>query len=86
MNTDKLIHKFENIFNLSKKKQEKKQDKLLKIIGKLQEKKSELEREVIKESKIDDTSTRYHDLSQELKVVSKLIKKAKKTGLILLDC
>jgi hypothetical protein len=35
----------------------------------------------MEESKTDDTSTRYHDLSKELKVLSELIKKAKKKAL-----
>ena len=79
MNTNKLIHKLEDFLGLSKKKQGKKHDKLLKIIGKLKNKKSKLEVDVINESKIDETSTRYHELSQELKIVSRLIKKARKT-------
>jgi hypothetical protein len=79
MNTNKLIGKLDKFFNLSIKKQEKKHEKLLKIIERLEFKKSQLEIEVINESKSDETSNRYHELSQELKVISKLIKKAKKT-------
>ena len=78
MGTNKLIGKLEDYFDLSKKKQEQKQDKLLKIIEKLESKKTSLEAEVIQESKIDDTSARYQELSRELKVISRLIKKAKK--------
>lgn len=81
MNTDKLIRKLEDFFSLSEKKQEIKHDKLSKIIEKLESKKSKLETRVIDESKIDETSSKYHDLSQELKVVSRLIKKAKKQDL-----
>jgi Mg2+ and Co2+ transporter CorA len=78
MGTSKLTDKLEDFFDLSKSKQKKKHDKLLKIIQKLEEKKSSLEQKVIKESGIDETSTRFHDLRKELNVVSKLIKKAKK--------
>ena len=78
MNTNELLEKLNKFFDLSKKKQRKKHEKLLKIIGKLEDKKNRLENEVIKESKKDETSERYHDLSQELKVISRLIKNAKK--------
>jgi hypothetical protein len=81
MDTNKLIGKLERFFNLSKIKQQDKHDKLLKIIAKLEGKKSRLEVKVMEESKADDTSTRYHDLSKELKVLSELIKKAKKKAL-----
>ncbi|MCP4982315.1 MAG: hypothetical protein GY935_17695 [Gammaproteobacteria bacterium] len=78
MDTNKLVDKLEGFFDLSKKKQQKKHDKLLKIIDKLEEKKTRLQAEVITESVIDDTSERYQDLSRELNVISGLIKKAKK--------
>ena len=81
MDTNKLVGKLERFFDLSKKKQENKLDKLLKIIEKLESKRSKLEVEVMEESKSDETSARYQDLSQELKVISELIKKAKKKAL-----
>jgi len=81
MDTSELVDKLEDFFDLSKKKKKKKHQKLLKIINKLEDKKSSLELEVIEESKKNETSDRYHDLMQELKVVSKLIKKAKKQDL-----
>jgi hypothetical protein len=81
MDTNKLIGKLERFFNLSKIMQQDKHDKLLKIIAKLEGKKSRLEVEVMEESKADDTSTRYHDLSKEFKVLSELVKKAKKKAL-----
>ena len=49
MGTNKLLAKLEKFFDLSKKKQRKKHDKLLKIIRELEEKKSELEQESQKE-------------------------------------
>ena len=80
MNTklNKWLKKLEDFFDLSKHDQEKKHKKLLKIIRKLEEKKQKVEEAMVQESKADDTSHRYHDLSKELKVVSKLLKKAKK--------
>ena len=81
MSTSKLISKLEKFFDLSKNKQQEKHDKILKIIAKLENKKSRLEVEVMEESKTDDTSARYHDLSKELIVLSELIKKAKKKAL-----
>jgi len=81
MDTNKLVGKLERFFDLSKKKQEAKHGKLLKIIEKLESKKSILEIEMMEESKSDETSARYQDLSKELKVISELIKKAKKKAL-----
>jgi len=81
MDTNKLVGKLEEFFDLSKMKQKDKHNKLLKIIEKLESKKSRLEVEVMEESKNDETSTRYQDLSKELKVISELIKKAKKKAL-----
>jgi hypothetical protein len=78
MDTNKLVGKLERFFDLSKMKQKDKRNKLLKIIEKLESKKSRLEVEVMEESKNDETSTRYQDLLKELKVISGLIKKAKK--------
>ena len=81
MDTNKLVGKLERFFDLSKKKQKRKRDKLLKIIEKLESKKSLLEVEVMEESKNDETSASYQDLNKELKVISELIKKAKKKAL-----
>ena len=78
MNMNKWLKKLEDFFDLSKHEQEKKHKKLLKIIRKLEEKKLNLEEKMVRESKANETSRRYHDLTKELKVVSKLLKKAKK--------
>lgn len=78
MKLNKWLKKLEDFLDLSKHDQEKKHKKLLKIIRKLEHKKLKLEARMVNESKADDTSDRYHDLTKELKVVSKLIKKAKK--------
>ena len=74
MDTTKLVGKLESFFDLSKKKQRKKHDKLLKIIGKLNEKKSALETELADK---DLQSDRYQELEQELQVVTELIDKAR---------
>jgi len=78
MKLNKWLKKLEDFFDLSKHDQQKKHKKLLKIIGKLEDKKLKLEEAMVKESKVDDTSHRYRNLTKELKFVSKLIKKAKK--------
>ena len=78
MGTNKLVGKLEGFFDLSKKKQEIKRDKLLEIIEKLERNKARLGAKLMEEGKIDDTSTRYQDLNKELKVISELIKKGKK--------
>ena len=77
MDTAKLVGKLEEFFDLSKKKQRKKHDKLLKIIDKLNEKKSMLEIELTAEAGNDPQSQRYQDLEQELQVISELIDKAR---------
>ena len=81
MDTAKLVKKLKNFFDLSKKKQRKKHDKLLKIIGKLKEKRSSLESELAKQAEIDASGERYHDLQQELQVIAGLIYKAKRQDL-----
>lgn len=82
MGTSKLTDKLDAFFNLSKSKQKKKRDKLLAIIDKLEEKKSNLEQEVVLESEMDETSEMFHDLRKELNIVSKLLKKAKKKSVL----
>jgi len=78
MDTAKLVGKLEDFFDLSKKKQRKKHDKLSKIIGKLEEKKTSLEIELAGR---DANGERYHDLKQELQVISDLIGKARQQDL-----
>jgi hypothetical protein len=81
MDTTKLVAKLEEFFDLSKKKQLKKHDKLLKIIHKLEKQKSRLEHIVQKEKEVDATSSSYQNLERELLVISKLISKAKQKDL-----
>jgi Mg2+ and Co2+ transporter CorA len=76
MNTSKLIEKVEEFFDFPKKKQKKKQDKFLKIINKLERKRSKIETELVEEERRDESSDRYQELSHELTVVARLIKKA----------
>ncbi len=78
MDTTELIDKLEDFFGLSSKKKKKKKEKLLKIIRKLENKKSSLDVAVREASKLDETSSRYHDMQHEFKVIRRLIKKAKK--------
>jgi len=81
MDTNKLVEKLEKYFDLSKKKQRKKHDKLLKIINKLEKQKSRLEQEAQEEREIDAASSRYQELERELQVISGLISKAKQKDL-----
>ena len=74
MDTAKLVGKLEEFFDLSKKKQRKKHDKLLKIIARLNEKKAALEVEL---AGGDAQSERHRELEQELQVISELIDKAR---------
>jgi len=82
MGTSKLTDKLDEFFNLSKSKQKKKHDKLLKIIQKLDEKKLSLEHKMIIESEIDETSEKFNEVKNEFKAVSKLLKKAKKKRML----
>ena len=78
MNSNNLIDRLDDFFDLSKKKQRKKHDKLLDIINTLQNKKSKLRRDLKKESKNCKNSDACKKLCREFKVVAKLLKKAKK--------
>ena len=78
MGMNKLVKKLDEFFDLSNKEQKKKQDKLLKIIGKLEEKKASVMQKMAEESERDETSERYHELDSELKVIAKLLRKARK--------
>lgn len=82
MNIKKIMDKLDGYFDLSKKKQNEKHDKLLKIINKLEAKKSDLKAEMIIESEDDNTSEKFNDMGKELKVISKLLKKAKKNDIL----
>ena len=78
MGTSKLINKLENFLDLSKKKQREKQEKLRKIIANLEEKSASIKHQMIEESETDETSDRFHELESKMKVVNKMLKKAKK--------
>jgi len=77
MNIKESMQKLDDYFNLSKKKQNEKHDKLLKIINNLEQKKAELKAVMIIESEKDETSEEFYNLTKELKVISKLLKKAR---------
>ena len=78
MSINSLLEKLDDFLDMSKHKQKEKHKKLTKIIHKLERKKDKLEEAIINECKADDTSDRCQDLMKEQKVVSKLIKKARK--------
>ena len=77
MNIKEVMQKLDDYFNLLNKKQKEKHDKLLQIITRLEQNKSELKTEMIIESEKDNTSEEFHDLQKELKVISRLLKKAR---------
>lgn len=81
MDTNELMEKLENFFDLSEGKQRKKHDKLMKIIRKLENRKSRLEHKAQAEREIDASSSCYQDLERELQVISSLISKAKQKDL-----
>ncbi len=74
------MQKLDDYFSLSTIKQNEKHDKLLKIINNLEQKKAELKPEMILESEKDNTSEEFYKLQKKLKVVSKLLKKAKQNN------
>ena len=80
MNIKNIMQKLDDYFDLSKKKQKEKHDKLLKIISKLEQKKVQLKAEMIIESEKDETSETFYNLKKEKKVISKLLKKAKQNN------
>lgn len=85
MSIKNILSQFDEFFDLSKKKQRKKLDKLSKIIESLEEKKALLKIEIQKESKINKASKKIYNTCKEFKVISKLIKKAKKQEKKLLE-
>jgi len=80
MNIKESMQKLDEYFDLSKKKQNEKHDKLLNIINNLEQKKSELKAVMIIESEKDETSEEFYNLKKELKVISKLLKKARQNN------
>ncbi len=80
MRIKKIMQKLDDYFSMSTIKQNEKHDKLLKIINNLEQKKAELKPEMILESEKDNTSEEFYKLQKKLKVVSKLLKKAKQNN------
>ena len=83
MSIKKLINRLDDFFDLSKKKQKKKSDKLLKIINSLIEKKSELKKEMRAKAKNCKHSKEMYDFCKEYKVITKMLKKAQKQANLL---
>jgi len=77
MKIKKAMEQLDVFFDLSKKKQNKKCDKLKKIILSLEEKKSDIKKQLKRESRKDKNSKECYELCKEFKVILKLIKKAK---------
>lgn len=75
---ENLKNKINNFFELSENTQNDKQDKLEKIIKSLRKKKRKLKKEIKHQGIKDKHCEKFNDLCKEFKVISKLIKKAKK--------
>ena len=78
MKIKKAMEQLDDFFDLSKKKQNKRCDKLTKIILSLEEKKSDIKNQLKRETRKDKKSNECYELCKEFKVILKLIKKAKK--------
>jgi len=74
VNISKMIKKIDEFFTLSPKKQDVKKKKLLKIIEKLNDKKSTIQKEIKKSTEKKEKEK----LKDELAAVKELIKKASK--------
>lgn len=77
MSTTKLIRKLEEFFDLSRSGQIKKKHKLAEFIDRLENKKSELNEQMVVQSEVDETSEVYNELEQKHKAVLKLLKRAR---------
>jgi Mg2+ and Co2+ transporter CorA len=78
MNLKELLVKLDAYFDNSDDEHIRTHDKLSSIISNLEEKQDELKQTIIEESEKNDTSEEFHDMQKELKVISKLLKKARK--------
>ena len=78
MDLEKIKNKLTEFFELSENSQNENQEKLTKIIHKLKSKKKNLKEELALAGEQDETSESYSELEKEYKVVSKLLKTAKK--------
>ena len=78
MSIKDLLSRLDDFFDLSRKKQKKKADKLAKIICLLEEKKAELKKTVKQEAKSGNRRKKIDSLCKEFKVLARMIKKAKK--------
>jgi len=78
MNLKDIIAMLDDYFDKTSSRENRTQDTLLTIINKLEQKQDELKAEMIKQSETDETSEAFHDMQKQLKVISKLLKKAGK--------
>jgi hypothetical protein len=78
MSIKELLKQMDDFFDLSKKKQSKKREKLTALIETLEEKKAKLKRKMRREARKDKNSKKVYNLCKEFKVITRMIKKAKK--------
>ena len=83
MGIKKILNQLDDFFDLSKKKQKKKHEKLEKIINSLEEKKAANKKEMRINVKKGRASKKNYHLCKEFKVLSRLIYKAKKQKAII---
>ena len=78
MSIKSLLKQMDDFFDLSRKKQRKKREKLNKLIVSLEEKKAKLKRKIRRENHKDKNGKKVYNLCKEFKAISRMIKKAKK--------
>jgi hypothetical protein len=78
MKLEKLKKALNGIFSPEEIGLSESQENLVNIIARLQQKKQSIKERMQLAGEQDETSSAYHDLDKEYKVVSKLLKKAKK--------
>ncbi len=75
MSIKSLLEQMDDFFDLSRKKQRKKREKLDKLIVSLEEKKAKLKRKIRRETHKDKSSKKVYNLCKEFKAISRMIKK-----------
>ncbi len=88
MSIKSLLEQLDDFFDLSRKKQRKKREKLDKLIVSLEEKKATLKRKIRRETHKEKNSKKAYNLCKEFKAISRIIKKAKKRADLIskVDC
>ena len=78
MSIKDLLLQVDDFFDLSRKKQRKKREKLARLIISLEQKKSQIKSKMRRETRKDKKSKKVYNLCKEFKAITRLIKKARK--------